>query len=201
MALVPLRGLYITANLQGNPAHRRARRPAEPRSKPTSTPATSTVPMSIPSVSAPARLSPCCRRKTPPATGSKSCSAYRSRSCSTSPSRPISRCGWAFRSRPLSTSPTRAGRCSLPRSSTNYGEHGTIPETMRRMKPPDDGTQKYHVFPPSEQAPATSQPNPAPTGFHAMRIPTRRARRRPARRRSSYPETPRFLRDGRGRSR
>jgi len=44
-----------------------------------------------------------------------------------------------------------------------YGEHGTIPETLRRMKPPDNGTQKYHVFPPSDQAPTTSQSNPAPS--------------------------------------
>ncbi len=45
-----------------------------------------------------------------------------------------------------------------------YGEHGAIPETMRRMKPLEDGTQNYHVFPPSEQAPATSQSNPARPG-------------------------------------
>ena len=43
-----------------------------------------------------------------------------------------------------------------------YGERGAIPETMRRMRPLDNGTQKYHVFPPSEQAPDTSQSNPAP---------------------------------------
>jgi membrane fusion protein, multidrug efflux system len=43
-----------------------------------------------------------------------------------------------------------------------YGEHGTIPETLRRMRPLDNSTQKYHVFPPPEQAPATSQSNPAP---------------------------------------
>ena len=43
-----------------------------------------------------------------------------------------------------------------------FGERGTIPETLRRMPPPDSGTQKYHVFPPPEQAPATSQSNPAP---------------------------------------
>jgi len=43
-----------------------------------------------------------------------------------------------------------------------FGEHGTIPETLRGTRPPDGGTQKYHVFPPAEQAPTTSQPNPAP---------------------------------------
>ena len=44
-----------------------------------------------------------------------------------------------------------------------FGERGTIPETMRRIKPPDNGTQKYHVFSPAEQAPTTSQSNPAPS--------------------------------------
>jgi membrane fusion protein (multidrug efflux system) len=44
-----------------------------------------------------------------------------------------------------------------------FGEHGTIPETLRGTRPPDSGTQKYHVFPPSEQAPTTSQSNPAPS--------------------------------------
>jgi membrane fusion protein (multidrug efflux system) len=43
-----------------------------------------------------------------------------------------------------------------------FGEHGTIPETLRGTRPPDSSTQKYHVFPPAEQAPTTSQPNPAP---------------------------------------
>ena len=42
-----------------------------------------------------------------------------------------------------------------------FGEHGTIPETLRRTRPPAGGTQNYHVFPPSEQAPTTSQSNPA----------------------------------------
>jgi len=42
-----------------------------------------------------------------------------------------------------------------------YGEHGTIPETMRRMKPLDNGTQNYHVFPPAGQ-PDTGQSNSAP---------------------------------------
>ncbi len=42
-----------------------------------------------------------------------------------------------------------------------YGVRGTIPETLRRTPPPESGSQKYHVFPPSEQAPATSQSNPA----------------------------------------
>ena len=43
-----------------------------------------------------------------------------------------------------------------------YGEHGTIPETLRRMRPLDNGPQKYHVFPPAGPAPATSQPDSAP---------------------------------------
>ena len=42
-----------------------------------------------------------------------------------------------------------------------FGEHGTIPETLRRTRPPAGGTQNYHVFPPSVQAPTTSQSNPA----------------------------------------
>ncbi len=41
-----------------------------------------------------------------------------------------------------------------------YGEHGTIPETLRRG-PLENGPQKYHVFPPLEQAPGTSHPNSA----------------------------------------
>jgi membrane fusion protein, multidrug efflux system len=43
-----------------------------------------------------------------------------------------------------------------------YGEHGTIPETLRRMRPLDNGPQKYHVFPPAGPAPGISQPNSAP---------------------------------------
>ena len=42
-----------------------------------------------------------------------------------------------------------------------YGEHGTIPETLRRMRPLDNGPQKYHVFPPAGPAPGTSQPDSA----------------------------------------
>lgn len=40
-----------------------------------------------------------------------------------------------------------------------YGEHGTIPETMRRVHPLEPGLQQYHVIPPSEHAPAPSQSN------------------------------------------
>jgi membrane fusion protein (multidrug efflux system) len=43
-----------------------------------------------------------------------------------------------------------------------YGARGAIPETLRRTPPADSGTQKYHVFTPSEQAPATSGSNPMP---------------------------------------
>jgi membrane fusion protein (multidrug efflux system) len=43
-----------------------------------------------------------------------------------------------------------------------YGEHGTIPETLRRMRPLDNGPQKYHVFPPAGPAPGISQPDSAP---------------------------------------
>jgi membrane fusion protein, multidrug efflux system len=42
-----------------------------------------------------------------------------------------------------------------------YGQHGTIPETLRRMRPLDNGPQKYHVFPPAGPAPGTSQPDSA----------------------------------------
>jgi membrane fusion protein, multidrug efflux system len=41
-----------------------------------------------------------------------------------------------------------------------FEEHGTIPETMRRMLPLDG--QHYHVMPPSGEAPSTSESNPAP---------------------------------------
>ena len=41
-----------------------------------------------------------------------------------------------------------------------FGEHGTIPETMRRMQPLDDGAQKFHVLPPSGQIPASPQSSP-----------------------------------------
>jgi membrane fusion protein (multidrug efflux system) len=44
------------------------------------------------------------------------------------------------------------------------GERGIIPETLRRTTPLDSGTQIYHVFPPSEQAPSNSKPNPLPAG-------------------------------------
>jgi membrane fusion protein (multidrug efflux system) len=43
------------------------------------------------------------------------------------------------------------------------GEHGTIPETLRGTRPPDGSQQKYHLFPPTGQAPTTSQANPAPS--------------------------------------
>jgi len=43
-----------------------------------------------------------------------------------------------------------------------FQERGTIPETLRRIPPPDNGTQQYHVFPPTGQAPSTSQPKLAP---------------------------------------
>jgi membrane fusion protein, multidrug efflux system len=44
---------------------------------------------------------------------------------------------------------------------SEFGQHGTIPETMRRMQPLDDSSQKS-LFPPLGQAPATSQSNPMP---------------------------------------
>jgi membrane fusion protein (multidrug efflux system) len=47
-----------------------------------------------------------------------------------------------------------------------FGEHGTIPETLRRMQPLDGGTQKYRIFRPSGQAPATSESNPATAEQH-----------------------------------
>jgi membrane fusion protein (multidrug efflux system) len=43
-----------------------------------------------------------------------------------------------------------------------FQERGTIPETLRRIPPPENGTQQYHVFPPTGQAPSTSQPNVVP---------------------------------------
>jgi membrane fusion protein (multidrug efflux system) len=43
-----------------------------------------------------------------------------------------------------------------------YQERGTIPETLRRIPPPEEGTQQHHVFPPTGQAPSTSQPNLVP---------------------------------------
>ncbi|MGZ6227290.1 MAG: HlyD family efflux transporter periplasmic adaptor subunit, partial [Candidatus Binataceae bacterium] len=43
-----------------------------------------------------------------------------------------------------------------------FQERGTIPETLRRIPPPENGTQQYHVFPPTGQAPSTSQPNLVP---------------------------------------
>jgi membrane fusion protein, multidrug efflux system len=47
-----------------------------------------------------------------------------------------------------------------------FGEHGTIPETLRRMQPLDGGTQKYRIFRPPRQAPATPGSNPAPAEQH-----------------------------------
>lgn len=41
-----------------------------------------------------------------------------------------------------------------------YSEHRTIPETMRSLRPLDNGQQKYHVFRPPEQPPESSQPDP-----------------------------------------
>lgn len=52
-----------------------------------------------------------------------------------------------------------------------FGERGTIPETLQRTPPPNSGTQNYHVFPPLEQAPATSQSNPAPAEPREPRPP------------------------------
>jgi membrane fusion protein (multidrug efflux system) len=43
-----------------------------------------------------------------------------------------------------------------------FQERGTIPETLRRIPPPENGTQQYHVFPPTGHAPSTSQPNLVP---------------------------------------
>jgi membrane fusion protein, multidrug efflux system len=43
-----------------------------------------------------------------------------------------------------------------------FGKLGTIPETMRLMRPLDGDAQRYHVLPPAGQAPPTSQSNPAP---------------------------------------
>jgi membrane fusion protein (multidrug efflux system) len=42
-----------------------------------------------------------------------------------------------------------------------YREHGAIPETLRRVHPLEPGLQQYHVIPPSEHGPAPSQSNPA----------------------------------------
>ncbi len=41
-----------------------------------------------------------------------------------------------------------------------YVEHGIVPETMRSLRPLDNGMQKDHVFRPLGQAPAPMQPNP-----------------------------------------
>jgi len=41
-----------------------------------------------------------------------------------------------------------------------YGQHGTIPESLRQMRPLDNGTPQYHVIPPS-QPPVELQRDPA----------------------------------------
>jgi membrane fusion protein (multidrug efflux system) len=44
----------------------------------------------------------------------------------------------------------------------DYHQRGTIPETLRGTQPPDSGPQNYHVFPPvQQQAPLAAPPNPA----------------------------------------
>jgi membrane fusion protein, multidrug efflux system len=43
-----------------------------------------------------------------------------------------------------------------------FGVRGTIPETMHRMQTLDGARQSFHILPPVGQAPATSQSNPAP---------------------------------------
>jgi hypothetical protein len=42
----------------------------------------------------------------------------------------------------------------------DLGARGVIPETLRRT--PDDGTQNYHFFTPSQQTPSGSQSDSAP---------------------------------------
>ena len=72
------------------------------------------------SAPAPARRSRCCRRRTPPATGSRSCSACRCASRSTRRSSPSIRCGSACRCR--STSTRTSATASACRSTTQHGD-------------------------------------------------------------------------------
>ena len=74
----------------------------------------------------------------------------------TNPNQRISRCKRESLEKLRSKSPTPAGRCSLPRSSTSSGRGGPPGELLRRIKPPDNGTQTWDVFSPAEQAPTTS---------------------------------------------
>ena len=84
--------------LQGAAARAHARRPAGARSRPTFTARTSSITArSRASAPAPVRPSRCCRRRMPPATGSRSCSACRCASRSTRARSPATRCRSACR--------------------------------------------------------------------------------------------------------
>jgi membrane fusion protein (multidrug efflux system) len=49
-----------------------------------------------------------------------------------------------------------------------YDQHGTIPESLRQMRPLDNGVPQYHVIPPT-QPPIQSQANPASPAPDASR--------------------------------
>ena len=86
------------------------------------------------SAPAPARRSRCCRRRTPPATGSRSCSACRCASRSTRRSSPSIRCASACRWRPRSTrtSATAPGCRSRRSRRPRIGRTSTTPSTPPR---------------------------------------------------------------------
>ena len=110
MAIVPLDQVWVDANFkEPQLAAMRVGQPVHAQS-PTSTAARSSITARSPaSAPAPARRSRCCRRRTRPATGSRSCSACRCASRSIRRSSPRIRCRSACRCRSRSTPDNRAG--------------------------------------------------------------------------------------------
>ena len=187
--------------LQGSAAAQHAHRPAGEARRPTST-ARRSVPRhaSPASAPAPARPSRCCRRRTPPATGSRWCSACRCASRSTRSelaAHPL-RVGLSMEAEVDVHEPGRQDarrRAAQPRaaSADQRVRHARAPSAdaevqrdHRRQPRPrrgSAGSRAADAAPRVGRAPATSRTGRAPTA-HATRTataaqPTRPQRRRP----------------------
>ena len=117
MSIIPLEQVWVEANFKEVQLRQHAHRPAgQAEGGPVRQQGRVPTAASPASAPAPARPSRCCRRRTPPATGSRWCSACRCASSSTRSSWPSIRCASACRWRRRSTSRRRtARRCSVPR--------------------------------------------------------------------------------------
>ena len=182
MSVVPLEPGLGRRQLQGKPAAQPAHRPAGRRSRPTSTAARSTTTArSKGSAPAPARRSRCCRRRTRPATGSRSCSACRCASRSTRRKSPRIRCASACRWTRRSTSRNTDGRMLADARSAAPRRRPRVFDQASQQA--DAEVQQHHRRQPRPRGQGAGVPTAGADPRRARRARPRRRRRAAAARR------------------